>query len=222
MLSIFIQSLLLASSGLLSIGSITLVILLLISDRGWRNGLGYALGYFIAYSVIGVAVVLLGYRAAENGDGEPGRFLPIMLLVLGTLLLWLSLRNWRKPPAENPEEPRFFRIVDNITPLKALGFGALVTVMNVKNLALYMTAVSVPLLSQLPIEQKIAITLLDALVFCLSVIIPVLIYVSFPRRAREILLSFRGMLERNGRAIGIWLPLIFGLIFIIKGATSLF
>jgi threonine/homoserine/homoserine lactone efflux protein len=222
MLAVLIQSLLLASSGLLSIGSITLVILLLISDRGWRNGLGYALGYFIAYSAIGVGVVTLGYRTVENGNGEPGRFLPIMLLVLGTLLLWLSLRNWRKPPAENPEEPRFFRIVDNITPLKALGFGALVTVMNVKNLALYMTAVSVVILSRLSIEQKIVITLLDALVFCLSVIIPVLIYVSFPRRAREILLNFRGVLERNGRAIGIWLPLIFGLIFIITGATSLF
>jgi threonine/homoserine/homoserine lactone efflux protein len=222
MLSVLIQSLLLATSGLLSVGSITLVILLLISDRGWRNGLGYALGYFFAYSLIGAGTVGLGYRAAENGAGEPGLFLPIMLLVLGSLLLWLSLRNWRQPPTETQEPPRFFRIVDDITPLKAFGFGALVTVMNVKNLALFMTAVSVVILSPLPFGQKMAVTLLDALVFCLSVIIPVLIYVSFPRRAKEILLAFRGLLERNGRAIGIWLPLIFGLIFIVKGATSLF
>lgn len=221
MIPILLQSLLLAASGLLSVGSITLVILLLLSDRGWRSGLGYALGYFTAYSVIGVAVVVLGYRAAGSG-GEPGLFFPIALLVLGALLLWLAWRNWRKPPAETQEEPRFFRIVDNITPLKAFGFGALVTVVNVKNLALYMTAVSVPLLSPLPLAQKIAITLADALVFSLSVLIPVLIYLTFPRRAREILLAFRGMLERNGRAIGIWLPLVFGLIFIIKGASSLF
>lgn len=221
MFPILVQSLLLAASGLLSVGSITLVILLLLSDRGWRSGLGYALGYFAAYSVIGVAVVALGYRASANGSDEPGLFFPIALLVLGALLLWLAGRNWRKPPAANPEPPRFFRIVDDITPLKAFGFGALVTVMNVKNLALYMTAVSVPLLSPLPIAQKITITLADALVFCLSVLIPVLIYVAVPRRARETLLAFRGMLERNGRAIGIWLPLVFGLIFIIKGASSL-
>lgn len=221
MIPILLQSLLLAASGLLSVGSITLVILLLLSDRGWRSGLGYALGYFTAYSVIGVAVVVLGYRAAGSG-GEPGLFFPIALLVLGALLLWLAWRNWRKPPAKTQEEPRFFRIVDNITPLKAFGFGALVTVVNVKNLALYMTAVSVPLLSPLPLAQKIAITLADALVFSLSVLIPVLIYLAFPRRAREILLAFRGMLERNGRTIGIWLPLVFGLIFIIKGASSLF
>ena len=58
MLPVLIQSLFLATSGLLSVGSITLVILLLISDRGWRNGLGYALGYTSAYSLIGVAAVI--------------------------------------------------------------------------------------------------------------------------------------------------------------------
>ncbi len=52
MLTVIIQSLILASSRLLSVGSITLVILLLISDRGWRNGLGYALGYTSAYTAI--------------------------------------------------------------------------------------------------------------------------------------------------------------------------
>ena len=221
MVSVLIQSLLLAASGLLSVGSITLVILLLISDRGWRNGLGYALGYFSAYTVIGVTAVTLGYRTTKNNNGEPSLFLPVLLLVLGTLLLWLSLRNWRKPVSESREEPRFFSMMDNITPLKAFGFGALVTVMNVKNLALFLTAVSVIILSSLTISEKIMITLLDVFVFCLSVIIPVLVYVSFPRRAKDMLLAFRGVLERNGRFVGIWFPLIFGLLFIIKGVTTL-
>jgi ABC-type sulfate transport system permease component len=66
LLPVLIQALLLASAGLLSAGSITLVILLLISDRGWHNGLGYALGYTIAYTVIGVSAVVLGYRATGN------------------------------------------------------------------------------------------------------------------------------------------------------------
>jgi len=53
------QSLLLASSGLLSVGSITLVILLLLTDRGWRNGLGYALGATSVFYVIGAGLMLL-------------------------------------------------------------------------------------------------------------------------------------------------------------------
>lgn len=221
MFPIAVQAILLASSGLLSVGSITLVILLLISDRGWRNGLGYALGYTAAYTLIGVTTVILGYRAVENNAGEPGLFLPMLLLVLGGLLLWLSLRNWRKPPVENPGPPRFFAIIDKITPFKAFGFGALVSLINFKNLALFMSALSVVILSDLLITEKIVIALLVALVFCLSVIIPVLIYLSFPKRAKELLNAIKQTLNRHSRPIGIWLPLVFGLLFIIKGISEL-
>jgi threonine/homoserine/homoserine lactone efflux protein len=215
------QALVLASTGLLSVGSITLVILLLISDRGWHNGLGYALGYTSAYSVIGVVVVAVGYRAAENNAGERSIYLPILLMVLGTLLLWLSLRNWHKPVSDNKKEPRFFAIMDRITPPKAFAFGAMVTVINFKNLALYLTALSVVILSDLALPEKIIITILVALVFCLSVIIPVLIYLAFPRRAKDVLGSIKQSLEKHSRPIGIWAPLIFGLLLFLRGFTSL-
>lgn len=222
MLPVLIQSLLLASSGLLSVGSITLVILLLLSDRGWRNGLGYAWGYIGAYTLIGVSAVLLGYRTAErNAEGEPGLFFPILLMILGTLLLWLALRNWRKPVSENEEEPRFFAIVDKITPLKAFGFGAMISVINFKNLALFLTALSVVIVSDLIITEKIIITLLVVLVFCLSVIIPIVIYLAFPKRAKELLNGIRQFLNRNNRPIGIWAPFVFGLLLLIKGITDL-
>ena len=120
MLSVLIQSLLLASSGLLSVGSITLVILLLLSDRGWRNGLGYALGYISAYSLIGVSAVILGYRAAANEAGKPGLFQPILLMVLGTLLLWLALRNWRKPVSEKQGRTAIFLYCRQNHPTKSL------------------------------------------------------------------------------------------------------
>ena len=221
MLSVLIQSLLLASSGLLSVGTITLVILLLISDRGWRNGLGYALGYISTYTLIGISAVVFGYRTAENNTGEPSLFLPILLMFLGTLLLWLALRNWRKPVSEEQEGPRFFSIVDKITPLKALGFGAMIPVINFKNLALFLTALSVVILSDLLIAEKIIITLLVVLVFCLSVIVPVAIYVVFPKGAKDILNSIKQFLNRNSRPIGIWAPLVFGLLILIKGITEL-
>ncbi len=221
MTTVLLQSLLLASSGLLSVGSITLVILLLISDRGWRNGLGYALGYFSAYTTIGTLVVVLGYRAAENSTREPSPFFPILLLFFGSLLLWMAFRNWRKPTDEKQDEPRFFSIVDKMTPLKSFGFGALVSVINFKNLALFLTALSVVIVSELPIAQKITITLLVALVFCLSVIIPVSIYLLFPKGAKETLGGIKDFLNRNSRAIGIYAPLLFGIIFLLKGISDL-
>lgn len=221
MFPVLIQSLLLASSGLLSVGSITLVILLLISDRGWRNGLGYALGYFSAYTTIGTAVVVLGYRAAENSAREPSRFFPTLLLFFAALLLWMAFRNWRKPVAEKQDEPRFFAIVDKMTPLKSFGFGAMVSVINFKNLALFLTALSVVIVSELSLTHKLTITLLVALVFCLSVIIPVSIYLIFPKSAKETLGGIKDFLNHNSRKIGIYAPLLFGLIFLLKGISSL-
>ena len=221
MATVLIQSLLLASSGLLSVGSITLVTLLLISDRGWRNGLGYALGYFSAYTTIGTSAVLLGYRAAENGTREPSRIFPMLLLFFGSLLFWMAFRNWRKPVAEKQKEPRFFSIVDKITPAKAFSFGAMVAVINLKNMGLFLSALSVVIFSPLLIPQKVIIALSVAFVFCLSVIIPVFIYVSFPRRAKQVLGGIKHILETHSRPIGIWLPLIFGCIFLIRGITLL-
>ena len=221
MLTVLIQSLVLASAGLLSVGSITIVILLLISDRGWRNGLAYATGYVSAYMLIGVSVVWVGYTVAENSSGERGNFSSILFIILGLLLLWLTQRNWRKPPSENNESPRIFAIIDKISPPKAFGFGALVTVINFKNLAIFLSAVSVPLLSNLPLPAKMIIALLDALVFCTAVIIPVLIYVAFPEQANERLNWIKQTLERHGRPIGIVAPLLFGVIFLIRGITGL-
>ncbi|HSG45631.1 MAG TPA: GAP family protein [Anaerolineales bacterium] len=223
MLSVLIQSLILASGGIVSVGSITLVILLLISDKGWRNGLGYMLGYTLAYSLIGVAVVTLGFNATTNNFDEPSLFGPILFIVLGGLLLWITTRNWRKPaadPADNTP-PRLFTFVDKTTPLKAFAFGMMVSVVNFKNLAIFLSAVSVVHLSNMDLSFKIINVLLVALVFCLSVIVPVLIYVLFPKRSGEALNWIKQTLETNSRSIGIWLPLVFGLIFLIRGIEGL-
>jgi threonine/homoserine/homoserine lactone efflux protein len=217
---VLIQSLLLASTGLLAIGSMTLVTLLLLSDQGWRNGLGYALGYISGYSVIGVSIVIVGYRTTAGSDGEPGRWTSLLLMALGALLLWLAWRNWRRPASPGQEEPRFFTILNRITPPKAFAFGALVTVINVKNLAFFLTALSVVIVSDLPPAQKIFITLLVALVFSLSVMIPLIITFAFPRRSRDLLNRLKNALERHSRPIGIWAPLIFGLIFLLKGINA--
>ncbi len=221
MLSLLVQTLIFASSGLLSIGSITLVILLLISDRGWRNGLAYALGYTGAYCVIGISAVSFGYRMVQNSGSEPPLGVSIFLLFLGLLLFGIAFRNKRKPTVENPAPPRFFSFVNSLSPLKSLGFGSAVSLINFKNLALYLTALSGVILSDLLLQQKIIIALAAAIIFCLSVIIPVSIYLLFPKRAGILLNILKNAIQKHSHVIGIWAPVIFGLIFIFKGISQI-
>lgn len=219
--TVLIQSVILASGGILSVGSILIVILLLISEQNWRSGLAYMLGYVGTYAIIGLTAVWLGQTATESNAGEPSTFVPILLIVLSILLLWLAQRNWRTPVSEESENPRLFAMLDNITPTKSFLFGAVVTIFNVKNLAIFLSAISIVIVSSLSFPIKMGIVLLDVVVFCLSVIMPVLIYISFPQTAYSRLNQLKQTLENNRRPIGIWVPLIFGLLFLTQGITRL-
>ncbi len=221
MLQLFVQTLILASSGLLSAGSVTLVILLLISGRGWQKGLAYALGYTGSYCIIGVSAVLFGYRKFRPDGKSTYTAVSVLLLFLGLLLLWIAFRNIRKPVSGKKDPPRFFSFVDNLSPLKALGFGSLVSLINFKNLTMYLTAISGVILSGLDVRQKIIIALAASITFCLSVLIPVGIYLMFPKHAGIMLNKIKNTIQNRGREISIFAPVIFAAIFILKGISQL-
>lgn len=221
MLSVLIQSLALASVGILSPGSITIVILLLMSDKGWRNGVAYMLGYIGMYSLIGTSVLVLDVGATETGNSGQSPITSIVLICLGLLLLALTVRNWRKQPVEGNEPSRFSKIIDGITPIKSFAFAAAIAVINFKNLAIFLSAVSVLLLSNLLLPTKLTILIPLVLIFCLSVIIPVAIYVLFPKRANEYLSHIKQTIENYSRPIGITLTLIIGILFLYRGVSGI-
>jgi threonine/homoserine/homoserine lactone efflux protein len=220
MLSILLQSLVLASGGILSVGSITIVILFLLSERGRQVGLGYAAGYTLSYTLIGVSVVILGYRASTKVNEAPGRFMPILFIFLGVLLLFFTLRNWRKGPQESEAPLRIFQFIDQFSALKAFGLGLAIGVINFKNLAIFLSAISVVLVSKLLISQKIVVTLLVVFIFCTSVIVPVLIALIFPQQAEEKLGWIKQTIDTHRYQIGIWVPLVFGVLFILRGISG--
>ena len=224
MIAVMLESIALASGGLVSIGSVTIVILLLISGNDFRNGLGYMLGYVGAYTVIGISAVVLSYNytdTTQTASQSPGIISSFLFSVIGFLLLWLAIRNWRKAPSNDNKPPRLFAILDTVTPIRAFAFGAAISVINVKNLAIFMSAVSVLLLSDLLLPSKILIVLLDVLVFCTSVIVPVGIYLAFPESAYARLNWIKETLESHSRPISIWIPLIFSLVFLFQGIRGL-
>lgn len=213
-----------ALAGVGAIGSITLVTLLLTSGSGWRNGLGYAVGYTGAYTLIGLAVVLVGNGSVAASDTGRGRLGPTVLAVLGVVLLIVALRNARRPQPDTGDggpTGRLWRMVDGTTPVRSLGVGVLVSIINVKNLAIFLSAISVLHLSNLVLAQKLTGAVLVSLVFCLSVILPVLIRVLLPRRSQRALTWMRRALETHRRAIGIWVPLAFGALFLSNGIGEL-
>ena len=218
---IIIQSMILASSGLFSFGSMTLVIIMLISGKDQLNGLFYAIGYFIGYLVIGLFLIAFGYNAQGGSNSSFNNVFYFSLIVLGLLLLFIGIHNKRKKKTENNNESKLFKILENITPKKAFGFGMLVTVINVKNLALYLSAQSGIILSDMPIQDKLVGSILVVTIFCSSVIIPIIIFLLFPNRRTVMLNKIRSFLNENSRPISIYFPITFGVIFEIIGFMNL-
>lgn len=221
MMTVFVQSLALASVGIISPGSITIVILLLMSGKGWRNGMGYALGYIGMYSAIGVTAIVLGLGSAENINNEQSLTTSIVLLVLGTLLLLIGLRSWHTPPTEKREETRFSTILNTVTLPRSFGLGAVVAILNVKNLAIFLTSLSILLASTLPIPTQLLMFIPLILIFCISVIAPVLIYIAFPARADEYLTRIKQTIDRYSRPIGIVIPILIGILLLSRGIRGL-
>jgi threonine/homoserine/homoserine lactone efflux protein len=224
MITVFLQALAVASIGVFAPGSITLVILLLMSDRGWRNGLAFASGYIVMYSLIGVGVLVSGIGSAENAPSQQSPTTSYILIGLGILLLALTIRNWRKKPdlEKDANQPsRFANMVDGITPLKAFGLAAVVSVVNMKNLTIFLSAISVLLFSDLLVATKLTMLIPLVLVFCTSVITPVAIYLLFPKHAHDYLTRIKDAISRYSRTLGIAVTLILGCLLLYRGLTGL-
>ena len=162
-------------------------------------------------------MVGLGYRAQVGGTAGPRPGWGLVFVVLGTLSVMVGWRQSRKPPSAATGPPRFLTALDRLTPLQSFGLGLLVTVINFKNLGLYFSAVSVLMLSPLPLRSQLLLVPPVALTFCLTILTPPLLYLLVPGRATALVQDLRRALERHSRALSIWAPIGFGLLLILYG-----
>lgn len=224
MLPTFLQSLALASAGLIAPGSITLVILLLMSNKGWLNGLSFMIGYIASYSLIGVVVLALEIGFAPNRGGPPTPTAALAMTVLGVVLLVLSISNWRTRPAapgEHAQPSVFMQLVGEITPVKSFIIAAGFSVVNLKNFVTFIAAASVLGLSPIRLPVKLTLLIPVVLLFCTSVIIPVVIYRAFPERATEVLGSIKDWMARYGRPLLIAILLLLSFFFLSRGVGGI-
>lgn len=225
MYSVFLQALALASVGIISPGSITLMILLLMSDKGLRTALAFAGGYLLMYSAIGIAVLVFGVSIVETNQATvQSPTTSIVLVGVGVLLLLLSLRSWRQSKTQTETtdtNSRFAKLVAGITPLKAFGLAATISLVNVKNLTIFVSAVSVLLLSTLPLSTTLPMLIPLVLTFCTSILAPLTIYLVFPRYAADYLNRIKTAISRYSSQLSWIVTLALGCFLLYRGLSGL-
>jgi hypothetical protein len=199
------------------------VTLMLFSRRARVNGPVFLIGWLVALALVsGVAYVLADQGNASTSSSTSDA-IAWGKIVLGVLLLFLALRNWRsrpKPGAE-PEMPKWMAGIDSFTPVKALGLGLLLAGVNPKNLMLALAAGAG--LAQLGLSTGDSVGSLVVFVVIGSVTIaaPVAYYLLGGEQAKVRLGELKSWLAAHNDAVMAVLFLVFGADLIAKGLPPL-
>ena len=107
------------------------VILMLLSPRAKGTSVGFMIGW-TAGVVVAIVLFTLLSSVIPKGSGGPSPIGAVIKIIVGVLLLFLALKQWRARPAkgEQPTMPKWMSAIDSMTAGKAVGLGFLLSAVN--------------------------------------------------------------------------------------------
>jgi threonine/homoserine/homoserine lactone efflux protein len=194
-------------------------ILMLLSPKAKGASVGFLLGWITGIVVAIVVFTLLSsvLPAQDESGSSPVR--GVIKIILGALLLFLALRQWRGRPAEGEQAtmPKWMSAIDSMTAGKALGLGFLLSAVNPKNLLMAISAGLIIGGAGLAVGQTVVVIVMFVLLAASTVLIPVVAYLIASERLAGPLDRLRAWLVNNNATIMAVLLLVIGVAVIGKG-----
>jgi threonine/homoserine/homoserine lactone efflux protein len=206
------QSLQMAVGVALSPMPIIAVILLLTTPGAGRNGPAFVVGWLAGLAVVGVVVLAVIGPSAHGSHGHPPAWVRWLQLILGVLLLFLAVRQFRRRPAAGaePRMPGWMRRLERFGAVQSLGVGAFLSGLNVKNLLLAVAAATAIAKTGGTGGQQAAAYAVFALIATLTVAAPVVVYLTAGERSTRLLARLKDWMSRNNAVIMAVLCLLIG------------
>lgn len=214
------QSLLVASAGTLSVGSILIVLRLLSGRNGISKANGYVGGYLLAYLAVGLAVVATNPRRLVGVGHDLGPAISLFKLAVGAGFAAAALRRWRGGGGGLLSSSVAFLTNERTSPGQTFALGAAAAIVNVKNLSVFLYASFLIAASFSNRMESMSLVLLMTAVFCSTVIFPVAAIAVAPRRAEAVLDGLRRAVERHGRMLSILTLAGLGAVFLGQGLVA--
>ena len=182
---------------------IVAIVLMLGTDNARSDSLSFLAGWILAMAAAGVILLAVVGSADPTDDGAPADWSSSLRLILGIVLLALAVKQWRKRPGPGQDAPmpKWMDAVEGLTPAKSAGLGAIVSVVNPKNLILIIGGAAA--ISQTGVsgsDQAIAWAIFIAIA-TIGVAAPVVIYFVMGDNATHILDDLKAWMGRNNAAI---------------------
>src|SRR5919106_6364785 len=179
------------------------VVLMLGTPRARANGPAFVLGWVAGLAVAGTVILLVSSEAGASEDGDPANWVGVLKIVLGLLLLLVAARTWQVRPRGGAEAelPKWMRTIDTFEAPRALGFGALLSGVNPKNLLLTVGAAAAIAQTGVPAGEQAGALAVFIAVATLGPGIPVAIYFAMGERAGHLLEGVKTWMGAHNAAI---------------------
>ncbi|MCA9989958.1 MAG: GAP family protein [Anaerolineales bacterium] len=199
-----------------------IVLLLLQNEKGLGRAVAFVSGAVAMRLAQGVVFgVVLGAAMSANGEDGQQLIASTLLLVVGVLLLVAAFKKWRKEEDPDDPPPKWMSNIGSLSGLRAIGTGALLVTIAVKQWVFTLSAISIISEAELGRPFSIGLYLFYVLLTQALVIPPIIFYAIAPQRAAKPMQAAQGWLERNNRVIVMAVSFIFGLWFSFKGISGL-
>lgn len=199
------------------------MVLMLGTPRARSTGSAFAAGWLAGLGVVGGVTLTLATGYAAEDSGEPATWVGALKLTLGVAFVLLAARTWRGRPQarETAEMPAWMQKVDQLSPGRALVTGFALTAANPKNLALVIAASTTIAEAALPTGQSIAVLVVFIVIASVTVLAPLVIYLTMGDRATVVLDGLKRWMAANNATIMVVLLLVLGTVLIGNGLAEL-
>lgn len=179
------------------------VVLMLGTPRARANGPAFVLGWVAGLAMAGTVILLVSSGADASDEGDPATWVGVLEIALGLLLLLVAARTWQVRPRGGREGalPKWMQTIDTFTASKALGFGALLSGVNPKNLLLTVGAAAAIAQTGVPAGEQAVALAVFIVVGTLGPGIPVAIYFAMGERAERPLDNLKAWMGAHNAAI---------------------
>jgi threonine/homoserine/homoserine lactone efflux protein len=187
------------------------VILMLGTPKARANGPAFAVGWVVGLVAVSV-IVLVVAGGADTPNSSADDSVNVLKLVLGVAFLMMAMRQWRARPkkGEEPTMPKWMDAIDKFTPVRSFLFGALLSGVNPKNLALTLASAATIAQAGLSTGDSAIAVAVFVVIGSLTVAGPVVFFMFGGEHATKPLLSIKEFMGEHNHVIMMVVLLVLG------------
>jgi hypothetical protein len=209
-----------AIAGALAPLPIALVITLLMSQRG----LPKASAFVVAETLVYAGICVLAFSTSNLTVGSAGQrsaVIGTLFAVFGMALWWMALSQYVEGRRPERGGRGYFDKLDHMSAGSAALLGGIVTLLNVKQMGIYLVGVSTIVGAGASPTDTWTVSLLFLAVFQIGQIVAIAGYAGSRRRASGLLEGFRGWLLPRLRGMSVLLGSAVGAWFLVLAVEQL-